>query len=123
MRYIRESFFALASFVLVAGAAAPAQAGVITPAVQYTTITNDSDTRPFTLGYSFSLSGPVTVNALGVWDDGFGNSHQVGIWNSSRLKQVRHCALIAVAAKDRIVAAQHDAAIGIGKFRRDFLQK
>jgi hypothetical protein len=47
----------------------------------------------------------------------------VGIRNSSRLKQVRHCALIAVAAKDRILAAQHDAAIGIGKFRRDFLQK
>jgi hypothetical protein len=83
VRFIRESLFALASFVLVAGAAAPAQAGVITPAVQYTTLSPESDTRPFTLGYSFSLSGPVTVNALGVWDDGFGNSHQVGIWNSS----------------------------------------
>ena len=83
MRYIRESFFGLASLLLVTAAAAPAQAGVITPAVQYTTVTNDSDSRSFTLGYSFSLSGPVTVNALGVWDDGFGNSHQVGIWNSS----------------------------------------
>ena len=83
MHYIRESFFGLASLLLVAAAAAPAQAGVITPAVQYTTLTPETDNRPFTLGYSFSLSGPVTVNALGAWDDGFGNSHQVGIWNSS----------------------------------------
>jgi PEP-CTERM motif-containing protein len=83
VHYIRESFFGLASLLLVTAAAAPAQAAAITPAVQYTTLTPESDNRPFTLGYSFSLSGPVTVNALGVWDDGFGNSHQVGIWNSS----------------------------------------
>jgi Domain of unknown function (DUF4082)/PEP-CTERM motif len=73
---------------LLAGALALASAGVaqavvITPAVEYTTSGTLSDSRPFTLGYSFSLSGPVSVNALGYWDNGRGSNHQVGIWDSA----------------------------------------
>jgi hypothetical protein len=41
------------------------------------------DTRPDTLGYKFTTSIPFDVNALGYWVDGRGNSHQVGVWNSS----------------------------------------
>jgi len=82
MHHVCGRFFATASLLLVAGLASPALAGPINPAVQYVSTTTLNDSRQFTLGYSFSLSGPVTVNALGVWDDGFGSSHQVGIWNS-----------------------------------------
>jgi hypothetical protein len=68
---------------LAIGAAGSAQATTITPAVEYTSSTTLSDFRAFTLGYMFSLSAAVTVNALGYWDDGLGNNHGVGIWNSS----------------------------------------
>ena len=68
--------------VIPGGVIEPAQAAVITPAVEYTTISTNTDDRPFTLGYSFSLSAPVTINALGYWDDGLTNNHQVGIWDS-----------------------------------------
>ena len=60
-----------------------ANAVTITPAVEYTTANPLSDGSPYTLGYSFNLSGPVTVNALGYWDNGRGSNHQVGIWNSA----------------------------------------
>ncbi|TFU06263.1 PEP-CTERM sorting domain-containing protein [Polymorphobacter arshaanensis] len=68
---------------LALAAAGAAQAVVITPAVEYTSAGTLSDSRPFTLGYSFSLSGPVTINALGYWDNGRGSNHQVGIWDSA----------------------------------------
>ena len=53
------------------------------PAVEYATSGTLSDSRPFTVGYTFSLSAPVTINALGYWDNGRGSSHQVGIWDSA----------------------------------------
>lgn len=68
---------------LMAAATGPVHAITITPAVTYTSAGTLNDTRAFTLGYTFTLSAPVTVNALGYWDDGNGYSHQVGIWNSS----------------------------------------
>ena len=37
---------------------------------------------PTTLGYSFTLDMPSTVNALGYWSDGNLVSEQVGIWDS-----------------------------------------
>jgi hypothetical protein len=57
-------------------------AGPITPAVEYTSVTNLSDGRAFTLGYSFTTSVDLNINALGFWDDGQGTDHQVGIWDS-----------------------------------------
>jgi hypothetical protein len=52
----------------------------INPMVEYTTAQNLSDVRPFTLGYEFTTSVPFQLNALGAWDDGMANNHQVGIW-------------------------------------------
>ncbi len=72
-----------AGSLLAAGLAASAQAVTITPAVEYTTSGTLTDSSPYTLGYSFTLSGPVSVNALGYWDNGRGNDHQVGIWDSA----------------------------------------
>lgn len=38
-------------------------------------------------GWSFSLSGPVTINGLGLWDNGAngfgGKSYQTGLWSAS----------------------------------------
>jgi PEP-CTERM motif/Domain of unknown function (DUF4082) len=73
----------LASLALVL-ASPSAHAVLITPAVEFSspgTILNDN--RAFTLGYTFSLSGPVTVDAFGYYNDALGNNHAVGIWDSS----------------------------------------
>ena len=57
-------------------------AAVITAAVEYALSDTVSDSRAFTLGYKFTTSEALSVNALGYWDDGLGNNHQVGIWDS-----------------------------------------
>jgi hypothetical protein len=59
-----------------------AKAGAITPEVEYTAASTLGDSRNFTLGYEFTISNPVTINALGFWNDGLDNNHQVGIWNT-----------------------------------------
>ncbi len=76
---------AFASVILAtAGTGARLYAGPsIDPAVTYTSTSTDFDSRPFTLGYEFTLSSAVTVDALGYWVDGNGDDHDVGIWNSS----------------------------------------
>ncbi len=58
-------------------------ADLINPAVEYASATTLTDTRAFTLGYTFTTSVALTVNALGYWDDGLGNNHLVGLWDSS----------------------------------------
>ncbi len=72
----------IAFVAILVGLAAPAAASPITPVVEYTSSSTLSDTRPFTLGYQFTTSTPFSINALGYFADGLGNSHQVGIWNS-----------------------------------------
>jgi hypothetical protein len=57
-------------------------ASTINPAIEYTTASTLNDTWAFTLGYQFTTSVALSINALGYWDDGRGNNHQVGIWNS-----------------------------------------
>src|SRR5437763_4413524 len=59
----------------------PVQAIPFTPAVEYASF-DGLILRPGTVGYQFSTSLPFNVDALAYWDDGLGNSHQVGIWNS-----------------------------------------
>jgi hypothetical protein len=59
------------------------RAATVNPAVEYTTVSSGSDSRPFTLGYEFTTSVNFTVDALGYWDDGLVNNHQVGIWDTS----------------------------------------
>ncbi len=63
---------------LVAATPAAAQ---IAPAFTYTGGSTLSDSRPFTLGYAFTLSNAVTVNALGFWAGGTLTSHRVAIWD------------------------------------------
>jgi hypothetical protein len=60
-----------------------AAADTINPAVSYTLTSTLTDTNPFTLGYEFTTSTTFDVNALGYWDDGLGNNHQVGLWTST----------------------------------------
>jgi hypothetical protein len=68
-------------------AAAPAYANSINPVVQYTSTSNVSDPRAFTLGYEFTTTTTFDINALGVWDTGpstgSSQNQQVGIWDSS----------------------------------------
>jgi hypothetical protein len=76
----------IGGFAFAIAAIGSAQAAIITPAVEYTTFSATfNDDRDFTLGYMFSLSAPVTINALGYWDNGLSNNHQVGIWGSSNV--------------------------------------
>jgi hypothetical protein len=61
-----------------------AKADIITPAVEYATASPDTlNFLANTLGYEFTLSAQTTVNDLGVFYDGNGFPHQVGIWDSS----------------------------------------
>jgi hypothetical protein len=53
-----------------------------TPAVEYAT-SERGGFQLSTVGYQFSTSVPFTVNALAYWDDGLGNNHQVGLWDSA----------------------------------------
>ena len=70
---------AVAALSIVTGAASSALA--LTPAVEYTSADQATDSRPFSIGYVFDLTSAVTVDALAYWDDGLANSHQVGIWD------------------------------------------
>lgn len=57
-------------------------AATVNPAVQYASTDTVSDSRPFTMGYEFTTTSTLSVNALGYWNDGLGNAHQVGIWDA-----------------------------------------
>jgi PEP-CTERM motif len=59
------------------------QAATINPLVEYTSTSLLSDARPFTLGYTFTTTVAYNINALGVWYDGLGFSHAVGLWDSA----------------------------------------
>lgn len=67
---------------LAIAAASPA-AAQIGPAFTYTGGSTLFDSRPFTLGYAFTLSDATTVNALGYWAGGNLTSHRVAIWDMS----------------------------------------
>lgn len=61
----------------------PAHAIPFTPVVEYVTSAQGTFGFPSTVGYQFSTSVPFNVHALAYWDDGLGNSHQVGLWDSA----------------------------------------
>ncbi len=58
------------------------QAATINPVVEYSSAGTLTDNRDFTLGYSFTTTTTFNINALGVWFDGNGFNHPVGIWDS-----------------------------------------
>lgn len=72
----------VASMILATSIGTATQALTITPAVEYATAGTLTDSSPYTLGYSFSLSAATPVNALGYWNNGRANDHRVGIWDS-----------------------------------------
>ena len=61
------------------------------PAVTFSNLTGQTlGNGPFTLGWEFTVSQAITVNALGVFDDsqnGLAASHDVGIWNNAGVLQ------------------------------------
>lgn len=74
-----------ATAALTLGAAGAAQAIAIHAAFEYATAPTGLTHSDLTLGQTFSLSSSVTLNALGYFDDGQHNDHQVGIWDSSNV--------------------------------------
>jgi hypothetical protein len=79
---MKRAVFLLFGLVFLC-AAGQASADAINPAVEYASATSLGDPRPFTLGYEFTTSVTLDVNALAYYADGLGNSHQVGIWDTS----------------------------------------
>jgi hypothetical protein len=69
-------------------AVSPASAGLVLDLTTggSATACNACGTNGTVFGWSFSLSGPVTINGLGLWDDradGFaGKSYQTGLWRA-----------------------------------------
>lgn len=60
-----------------------AAADTINPVVSFTSTSTLVDSRPFTLGYKFTTTTALDINALGYWNDGLLNNHQVGLWDTS----------------------------------------
>lgn len=58
-------------------------ADTVNPVVSFASASLGFDLRPFTLGYEFTTSIPMDINALGYWNDGLQNSHEVGLWDAS----------------------------------------
>jgi hypothetical protein len=78
----RKTIVSLSSAVLLGIASMSASANPISAAVEYTTGGTLSDSRAYTLGYEFTLTTSLNINALGYWNDGNTNAHQVGIWDA-----------------------------------------
>jgi hypothetical protein len=76
------TYFAALTLVLSLFTTATVSAGPFTPAVEYSSSDTGTDTRAFTLGYMFTTSISLDVNALAYWVDGKGHNHQVGIWDA-----------------------------------------
>ena len=74
---------AVAAAVVISLGVSSQSHAVFSPAVEYTTSGTLTDSRAFTIGYEFNLSSAVTIDALAYWNDGLGNNHQVGIWDSA----------------------------------------
>jgi len=65
-----------------------------------------------TLGYTFNVFSPLTINGLGVFDrdsDGLNNDHEVGLWNSSNT-------LIASTVVTTMSTSAESSASGAGNF-------
>jgi hypothetical protein len=73
----------LAAVSAIALAAVPSAAWAITPAFEFDGYQTASETRPFTLGFEFRLSGTTLVDAFGYTDIGFAGTQTVGLWNAA----------------------------------------
>lgn len=82
-KFLTSMGMALAvTFAAPAVAAAPA---VISPVFEYAGATADpgGDEPANTIGFSFTLTQPTSVNALGYWNGSAPGDYLVGIWDSS----------------------------------------
>ena len=73
----------LAASAAVGAFCAPAHAATFTPAYEYTGAGTLTDSRPFTIGFDFSLSGTTSIDALGYNTLNIPGNQQVGIWDSA----------------------------------------
>lgn len=80
---LRKLTATVATCALLGFASAAVLANPITAAVEFGSSSTLVDSRAYTLGYQFTLSTSVNVNALGYWNDGQSNNHQVGLWTSA----------------------------------------
>lgn len=76
-------YLGLVAACLTVVAAPSAIAAEILPAYTYTSGSTLSDNRPFTIGFSFSLSEAKTVNALGYNSLNITGPQDIGLWNIS----------------------------------------
>ena len=60
-----------------------ARAGSFTPAVEYSSSETLSSGAQYTIGYEFTTSVTLDVNALAYFNDGKGDNHEVGLWTST----------------------------------------
>jgi hypothetical protein len=102
-----------ASFALLALVSLPAhaQTQALDFASQSGGITSNSSA---TFGWSFNLSTTINVTQLGVFDagnNGFANSHQVGLWNSSQVL------LASTTLASGLSGTPVSSASGTGSFR------
>jgi len=87
-----QSIFAracCAAFFLGLSAAAPTFGAPVT-GLSFSTNPWSFPNGNYNYGWTFTTSAPLNISALGVWDkdgNGLGDSHQVGIWNSSGVLQ------------------------------------
>jgi hypothetical protein len=87
MRFVRHLGIAMSGLFLLAAATiltSPAQAQ--TQALDFTGGSGANSGGNHTHGWAFTISVPVTVTQLGLFDqgnNGFVNSHQVGLWDNA----------------------------------------
>ncbi len=69
--------------LLAAGLSAECRAEPINPAISFTTPQGDSNAGAFSLGFTFTTNVTITVNQLGIFDDGTqaGSTRPVGIFD------------------------------------------
>jgi hypothetical protein len=76
---------ALLTFALVGALAAPqGVSGQTSLGVDFTSVTTDFSNGSWSLGWSFNVLNPFSVNQLGFYDDlgnGLAESHEVGLWD------------------------------------------
>lgn len=70
------------AFALVAAGYSVGAQAAINAAYSMDSVGSLNDSRPFTLGFDFSLSSSKTLNALGYTTVGFSANQMVGLWDS-----------------------------------------
>lgn len=81
MKFVNTLKIGAAALSFIATGTVSAQ--TITPAFEYVSGDTLSDSRPYTLGFSFNLAAAKTVNALGYNTATLSRDQTVGLWSST----------------------------------------